>query len=494
VRIRDAALVSAAVLSHRYIADRFLPDKAIDLVDEAAAKIRLEIDSMPVALDELERRRLQLEIEREGLRREQDSASKERRKKIEAELRDLQDSIKELRARWESEKQRLSELRATKTEREQVQYQIEQAEREANLHRAAELKYGKLPEIERKLKEQESALDKASSLVAEEVTEDDIAAIVSKWTGIPVSKLLEGEVQKLIQLEKHLHERVVGQDAAVSVVSNAVRRARAGMKDPNRPIGSFLFLGPTGVGKTELAKALAAFLFDDEQAMVRVDMSEYQERHTVARLLGAPPGYVGYDEGGQLTEAVRRRPYSCLLLDEVEKAHPDVFNVLLQVLDDGRLTDAKGRMVDFKNVVVIMTSNLPVDMLREHFRPEFLNRIDEIVVFDQLGVEQLKHIVELQLSLLNKRMAERKIQLRLTEAAQGWFAEKGYDPIYGARPLKRLIQRQIENELAMRVLQGDFSEGSDIVIDIEDDKPSFREDKMRRIEPRTTDEQEREIA
>lgn len=478
VRIRDSALVSAAVLSHRYIADRFLPDKAIDLVDEAAAKIRLEIDSMPSELDELERRRLQLEIEREGLRRETDPASKERRAKIEDELKELQDSIAEMRSRWGAEKERLGSLRQIKAEREQIQYEIEQAERAADLQRAAELKYGRLPEIERKLREQEAKLEstKGSALVAEEVTEDDIAAIVGRWTGIPVSKLMEGEMQKLLRLEEHLHERVVGQDEAVEVVSNAVRRARAGMKDPNRPIGSFLFLGPTGVGKTELAKALAEFLFDDEHAMIRIDMSEYQERHTVARLIGAPPGYVGYDEGGQLTEAVRRRPYAVILLDEVEKAHSDVFNVLLQVLDDGRLTDSKGRLVDFKNVVVIMTSNLPPDMVRTHFRPEFINRIDEIVVFHELTVKDLQNIVGLQIMLLNKRLEERHIDVRLTDAAQEWFARHGHDPIYGARPLKRLIQREIENKLAMMVLQGNIGEGSRLIIDIEKNEPVIKKD------------------
>lgn len=478
VRIRDSALVSAAVLSHRYIADRFLPDKAIDLVDEAAAKIRLEIDSMPSELDELERRRLQLEIEREGLRRETDSASKERRAKIEDELKGLQDSIGEMRSRWGAEKERLGSLRRIKADREQIQYEIEQAERAADLQRAAELKYGRLPEIERKLHEQEAKLEstKGSALVAEEVTEDDIAAIVGRWTGIPVSKLMEGEMQKLLRLEEHLHERVVGQDEAVEVVSNAVRRARAGMKDPNRPIGSFLFLGPTGVGKTELAKALAEFLFDDEHAMIRIDMSEYQERHTVARLIGAPPGYVGYDEGGQLTEAVRRRPYAVLLLDEVEKAHSDVFNVLLQVLDDGRLTDSKGRLVDFKNVVVIMTSNLPTDMVRTHFRPEFINRIDEIVVFHELTVKDLQNIVGLQIALLNKRLAERHIDVRLTGIAEEWFARHGHDPVYGARPLKRLIQREIENKLAMMVLQGDIGEGSRLLIDIEKNEPVIKKD------------------
>lgn len=501
VRIRDAALVAASVLSNRYIADRFLPDKAIDLIDEAAAKIRMEIDSMPSELDELERRRMQLEIEREGLRKESDQASRDRLGKIEQELADLNEEVTALSSRWNSEKQRVSELRKLKADRESVQIQIEQAERIADLQKAAELKYGRLPELEHKIKELEGSLDAGqSAMVSEEVTEEDIAEVVAKWTGIPVSKLMQGEVEKLLGLEEHLHNRVIGQDEAVEVVSDAVRRARAGLHDPNRPLGSFLFLGPTGVGKTELAKALAEFLFDDEHAMIRLDMSEYQERHTVARLLGAPPGYVGYEEGGQLTESIRRRPYSVILLDEVEKAHPDVFNVLLQVLDDGRLTDAKGRVVSFKNTVIIMTSNIGspfileyqlrgsalgeqasysemkdrvIEALRQHFRPEFLNRIDEIVVFHALRVSELAQIVDLQVALLNKRLSERDLHIDATRSAREWLARRGYDPVYGARPLRRLIQKQIENPLSLKLLSGEFREGDRILLDCDGDHLTF---------------------
>lgn len=501
VRIKDAALVSAAILSHRYIADRSLPDKAIDLIDEAAAKMRIEIDSMPSELDEMERRKMQLEIEREALRKEEDEASKERLEKLEKELAEIQSEAELLRARWQSEKEALQRIQHIKQEMEEVRIAIEQAERATDLARAAELKYGKLIELEKQLKHEEEIFNqhKGPRLLSEEVDEEDIAEIVSKWTGIPVTKLLEGEVQKLIHLEEQLHKRVVGQDEAIEVVANAVRRARAGLKDPNRPIGSFLFLGPTGVGKTELAKALAEFLFDDEQAMVRIDMSEYQERHTVARLLGAPPGYIGYDEGGQLTEAVRRRPYCCILFDEIEKAHPDVFNVLLQVLDEGHLTDAKGRHVDFKNTVLIMTSNIGsqyildyqvksavdgdasyqamkervLEALRENFRPEFLNRIDETVVFHALSATQLKFIVDIQINLLNKRLEERKLFLELKESAKDYLARTGYDPVYGARPLKRLIQRDIENPLSLALLEGKFTEGDVIVVEASDDKLSF---------------------
>jgi ATP-dependent Clp protease ATP-binding subunit ClpB len=493
VRIKDAALVAAAVLSHRYITDRALPDKAIDLIDEAAAKMRIEIDSMPAELDELERRKIQLEIEREALKKETDQGSRDRLDRIERELAEIREKADGLRAQWQSEKDALHSLQALKAEKEAINVQIEQAERATDLARAAELKYGTLMEIEKQIKEAEGEFQKKRGprLLSQEVSEDDIAEIVSKWTGIPVTKLLEGEVQKLLRLEEHLHKRVIGQDEAIEVVSNAVRRARAGLKDPKRPIGSFLFLGPTGVGKTELAKALAEFLFDDEQAMVRIDMSEYQERHTVARLIGAPPGYVGYDEGGQLTEAVRRRPYSCVLFDEIEKAHGDVFNVLLQVLDEGHLTDSKGRQVDFKNTVLIMTSNIGsqhilqyqmeaaskgdvayesmkervLEALREHFRPEFLNRIDETVVFHALTAEELKFIVDLQIQFLNKRLMERKIQLELTESAKEWLAKVGYDPMYGARPLKRLIQKEIENPLSLSLLEGKFADGDAIVID-----------------------------
>jgi ATP-dependent Clp protease ATP-binding subunit ClpB len=502
VRIKDSALVSAAVLSHRYIADRALPDKAIDLIDEAAAKMRIEIDSMPAELDELERRRIQLEIEREALKKETDDASRDRLEKLERELAEIKDEADVLRVQWQSEKEGLQKLQAIKAEMESTRVKIEQAERATDLQKAAELKYGVLNDLQKQLKEQEASMQHAQQnrLLKEEVDEDDIAEIVSKWTGIPVSKLLQGEVAKLLTLEEHLHKRVIGQDEAIEVVSNAVRRARSGLKDPNRPIGSFLFLGPTGVGKTELAKALAEFLFDDEASIVRIDMSEYQERHTVARLIGAPPGYVGFDEGGQLTEAVRRRPYSCVLFDEIEKAHGDVFNVLLQVLDEGHLTDSKGRRVDFKNTVIIMTSNIGsnyileyqlkaavegevaysqmrdrvLEALREHFRPEFLNRIDETVVFHALTAEQLKFIVDLQLNYLNKRLAERKIALSATESAKEWLARTGYDPLYGARPLKRLIQREIENPLATKLLEGTFVDGDTITIDSDDEGLTFK--------------------
>jgi ATP-dependent Clp protease ATP-binding subunit ClpB len=505
VRIKDSALVSAAVLSDRYITDRSLPDKAIDLVDEAAARMRIEIDSMPTELDELERRKIQLEIEREALRKESDNASKDRLERLEKELADLKERADILRAQWHSEKEVLNRVQAIKADIENTKLLVEQAERATDLQRAAELKYGKLIDLEKKLKNEEEAFHHGkgnSRLLKEEIDDEDIAEIVSKWTGIPVTKLLEGEVQKLLHLEEHLHQRVIGQDEAIEVVANAVRRARAGLKDPNRPIGSFLFLGPTGVGKTELAKALAEFLFDDESAMIRIDMSEYQERHTVARLIGAPPGYVGFDEGGQLTEAVRRRAYSCVLFDEIEKAHSDVFNILLQVLDEGHLTDSKGRTVDFKNTVLIMTSNIGsqhildyqlrsavegdksypemkervLSALREHFRPEFLNRIDETVVFHALTAEELKHIVDIQLHILNRRLEERKIFLVPTEAGRDWLARTGYDPVYGARPLKRLIQRDIENPLALKLLQGEFIDGDRIVVDANDDGLTFKKE------------------
>jgi ATP-dependent Clp protease ATP-binding subunit ClpB len=493
VRIKDSALVSAAVLSHRYITDRMLPDKAIDLIDESAAKMRIEIDSMPAELDELERRKIQLEIEREALKKEDDAASKERLEKLEKELAEIRESADSLRAEWQNEKEALLRIQTIKAEIEETRIKIEQAERATDLQKAAELKYGTLIELDKKLKKEEEIFKnhKGPRLLSEEVDEEDIAEIISKWTGIPVTKLMEGEVQKLLKLEEHLHKRVIGQEEAIEVVSNAVRRARAGLKDPNRPIGSFLFLGPTGVGKTELAKALAEFLFDDELAMVRIDMSEYQERHTVARLIGAPPGYVGYDEGGQLTEAVRRRAYTCVLFDEIEKAHGDVFNVLLQVLDEGRLTDAKGRTVDFKNTVLIMTSNIGsqhildyqirssvegdeiyplmrekvLEALREHFRPEFLNRIDETVVFHGLTSEQLKKIVDLQIRILNRRLVDRNIVVQPSDAAKEWLSRTGYDPMYGARPLKRLIQKEIENPLALKLLQGEFMNGDLILVD-----------------------------
>jgi len=495
VRIKDSALVAAAVLSNRYISDRFLPDKAIDLVDEAAAKLRTEIDSMPSELDEIHRRVMQLEIEREALKKETDEASKERLAKLEKELADLKEQSQALEARWRTEKESVQKLRALREEIEQVKIEIERAEREYDLNRAAELKYGRLTQLEKELAEAEKKLEETQAgprLLKEEVDEEDIAEVVSRWTGIPVSKLLEGEMQKLLHLEEALHRRVVGQDEAVKAVAEAVMRARAGLKDPNRPIGSFIFLGPTGVGKTELARALAEALFDDERAMIRIDMSEYQEKHTVARLIGAPPGYVGYEEGGQLTEAVRRRPYSVILFDEIEKAHTDVFNVLLQILDDGRLTDGQGRTVDFKNTIIIMTSNIGshrileyrgafegseyevmkaavLEELRRAFRPEFLNRIDEIIVFHSLSDEHLKQIVEIQLRGLRGRLADRHIEIELTEAAKEHLVRVGYDPTYGARPLKRAIQREIETPLARQLLEGKVRDRQRVVIDYDDD-------------------------
>ncbi len=498
VRITDSAVIAAATLSHRYITDRKLPDKAIDLIDEAAARLRMQIDSKPEELDNLDRQIMQLEIEREALKKEKDPASKERLKKIEEELANLREKRAELAARWEAERAAIQEIRRLKEEIEKVRIQIEQAEREANLEEAARLKYGVLRELEEKLKEAElrlKELQKDGALLKEEVDAEDIAKIVSEWTGIPVAKLLEGEREKLLKMEERLHERVVGQDEAIRAVANAVRRARAGLQDPNRPIGSFIFMGPTGVGKTELARALAEFLFDDERNMIRIDMSEYQERHTVSRLIGAPPGYVGYEEGGQLTEAVRRRPYSVVLFDEIEKAHPEVFNVLLQVLDDGRLTDGKGRTVDFRNTVIIMTSNvgsqylasLPTDVpeetfrdlfekakeqalmeLRQSFRPEFLNRIDEIIVFQPLTFEHLMQIIDIQMRRLRELLAERKITIELTEAVKRQLVEEGYDPVYGARPLKRVIQRRIQDPLALKILAGDVRDGDHVVVDFRD--------------------------
>ncbi len=491
VRIKDAALVTAAVLSHRYISDRFLPDKAIDLMDEAAAKLRTEINSMPTELDEASRRVMQLEIEREALRKETDAASRERLTKLEKELGDVKAEADQLKARWEVEKNAIARLRGYKEEIEKTKVAMEQAQREYDLNRVAELKYGTLVQLERELATEEERLrgeQGQARLLKEEVDEDDIAVVVSRWTGIPVSRLLEGEKEKLLQLGDHLHKRVIGQEEAVQAVADAVIRARSGLKDPNRPIGSFIFLGPTGVGKTELARALAEFLFDDESNMVRLDMSEYMEKHTVARLIGAPPGYVGYDEGGQLTEAVRRRPYAVILFDEIEKAHPDVFNVMLQILDDGRLTDGHGRTVDFKNTVVIMTSNVGsqlilgyhggedttayermkrdvLEALRQQFRPEFLNRIDDIVVFHSLSREHLKSIVDIQLLRLRARLAERHITLELTDQAREYFATTGYDPSYGARPLKRLLQRELETSLGRKLLAGEIGEHSRVVVD-----------------------------
>jgi ATP-dependent Clp protease ATP-binding subunit ClpB len=486
IRIKDSALVTAAILSKRYITDRFLPDKAIDLVDEAAAKLRTEKESMPVELDEANRRVMQLEIEREALKRETDAASKDRLVKLEKELAEAQERRSAVQAQWQTEKGGLEKLSKFKSDIEQTRREIEKAKREYDLNKVAELQYGKLASLEKELAEAEKIADHAggSRLIKEEVDEEDIAEIVARWTGVPVSRLMEGEVQKLSHLEEHLHKRVIGQDEAVTAVADAVVRARAGLQDPNRPIGSFIFLGPTGVGKTELARALAAFLFDDEAAMVRIDMSEYMEKHTVSRLIGAPPGYVGYDEGGQLTDAVRRRPYSVILFDEIEKAHADVFNVLLQLLDDGRLTDGHGRTVDFKNTVVIMTSNIAsglilsfkgqnyekmkeecLAVLRQSFRPEFLNRVDEIVVFHPLSKVQLRAIVDIQLERLRKRLADRKIEIELTEKARDYFAEKGYDPVYGARPLRRMIQRELETTLGRKLISGEVRDGSRVVID-----------------------------
>ncbi len=491
VRIKDSALVAAAVLSQRYISDRFLPDKAIDLVDEAGAKLRTEIDSMPAELDERLRRSMQLEIEREALKKESDTASKDRLAKIEREIANIKAEAGALQAQWQAEKEGVQKLRTIREQIEQVKVDIERAERSYDLNRAAELKYGRMAQLERELQVEQDRLSQkqaSARLLKEEVDEEDIAEVVSRWTGVPVSKLLEGEMRKLLQLEDELHKRVIGQDEAVTAVAESVMRARSGLKDPKRPIGSFIFLGPTGVGKTELARALAEFLFDDERAMIRIDMSEYQEKHTVARLIGAPPGYVGYEEGGQLTEAVRRRPYSVVLFDEIEKAHHDVFNVLLQILDDGRLTDGQGRTVDFKNAIVIMTSNIGshsileykggfeghdydrmktavLEQLRASFRPEFLNRVDEIIVFHALDVEHLKKIVEIQLSGLRARLAERRIELELTDAAKTLLVENGFDPAYGARPLKRAIQREVETPLARRILSGQVRDGQKLVVD-----------------------------
>jgi ATP-dependent Clp protease ATP-binding subunit ClpB len=468
VRIRDAALVAAAVLSDRYISDRFLPDKAIDLVDEAASRLRIEIDSSPFELDEADRRVRQLEIELAAMAKE----SSEVREPVERELAEAKEARNELAARWAEEKEALDRIKEITRRIDGLRMEADRAERQGDLQRVAEIRYGELPALERELAEREEPV--AAPMVKEEVDEDDVAEVVSRWTGIPVSRLMEGEVEKLVHAEERLHRRVVGQDEAIEAVANALRRARTGLQDPNRPIGSFVFLGPTGVGKTELARALAELMFDDERAMVRLDMSEYQERHTVARLIGAPPGYVGYEEGGQLTEAIRRRPYSVILLDEIEKAHAEVFDVLLQLLDDGRLTDGQGRTVDFRNAVVIMTSNIrSADSMHEHFRPEFLNRIDEIVVFEALTRDQLAEIVELQLGRLRQRLAERGIGIELTPAAKELLAEAGWDPAYGARPLKRAIQRLVENPLAMRLLEGTFGEGDTVLVDASDGEIVF---------------------
>ncbi len=500
VKFKDSALVAAAVLSHRYITDRFLPDKAIDLVDEAASRLRMEIDSMPAELDEVARRMMQLEIEREALRKESDRASKERLEKLEKELADLKEEKDRLSSHWQQEKELIQAGRKVKEDLEQVRLEMQRAQQSGDYAKASELQYGRIPQMERQIQEHEAklaVLQQGQRMLKEEVDEEDIAEVVSRWTHIPVSRLVEGEVQKLLKMEERLHQRVVGQEEAIRAVANAIRRARAGLQDPNRPLGSFLFMGPTGVGKTELARALAEFMFDDEHSMVRIDMSEYQEKHTVSRLIGAPPGYVGYEESGQLTEAVRRRPYSVVLFDEIEKAHPEVLNVMLQLLDDGRLTDGKGRTVDFKNTVVIMTSNVGshyiaeqvaagstavdvnvrrqvMDALREHFRPEFLNRLDEIIIFHALSREEMRTIIDIQLRGLTKRLEDRKIRIELTDRAKDLLIAEGYDPTYGARPLKRTIQRSILDPLALRVLNGEFGEGDTVRIDAAGRRASFR--------------------
>ncbi|PYM61436.1 MAG: type VI secretion system ATPase TssH, partial [Candidatus Rokuibacteriota bacterium] len=485
VKIKDSALVAAAVLSHRYIADRFLPDKAIDLVDEAASRLRIEIDSMPAELDEIERRIMQLEIERVSLAKETDEPSRERLERLDGELADLKEHSTALKARWQAEKDAIGRIGKIKEETDAARTAMADAERRGDLARAAELRYGTLHRLEKALETENARLAEqhgAGRLLKEEVDEEDVAEVVAKWTGIPVTRLLEGEVQKLVAMEERLARRVVGQPDALRAVSNAVRRARSGLADPNRPIGSLLFLGPTGVGKTELARALAEFLFDDERAMVRIDMSEYMEKHAVARLIGAPPGYVGYEEGGQLTEAVRRRPYAVVLFDEVEKAHPDVWNALLQLLDDGRLTDGHGRTVDFRNTVVIMTSNigshyfreiadpekvrpLVLEELRQHLRPEFLNRIDEVIIFQSLGLGEIKQVVEIQTTQLRKRLAEKRITLELSDEAKAVLAREGFDPVFGARPLKRTIQRLVQDPLALRLLEGEFQAGDTVRVD-----------------------------
>ncbi|MGB7292682.1 MAG: ATP-dependent chaperone ClpB [Thermodesulfobacteriota bacterium] len=488
VKIKDEALIAAGVLSNRYITGRFLPDKAVDLIDEAAARLKMEIDSMPIEIDERQRRIMQLEIEREALKKEKDQASEEKLKVIEKNIANQKEEINGLIAHWKREKEHIANIRSIKEEIDSVKMEAERAQRNGDLSTASELLYGKLPDLNKKLENLSNELaeiQKEKKMLKEEVDAEDIAEIVSKWTGIPVSKLMEGEIEKLIHMEERLAKRVIGQDKAIEAVSNALRRSRAGLSDPNRPIGSFIFLGPTGVGKTELAKALAEFMFDDETAMVRLDMSEYMEKHTVSRLIGAPPGYVGYEEGGQLTEAIRRRPYSAILLDEIEKAHNDVFNILLQILEDGRLTDGHGRTVDFRNTIIIMTSNLGsqfiqeligdeeemrkkvMEVMRSSFRPEFLNRVDETIIFRPLGMEQIKDIVEIQLEHLRKRLEERKISIELTDNAKEALAEKGYDPVFGARPLKRTIQKLIQDPLATDILKGTFKDGDSILIDVD---------------------------
>ena len=496
VRIKDSAIVAAATLSHRYIADRFLPDKAIDLIDECASKLRIEIDSMPAEIDEIQRKITQSEIERQALKKETDATSKERLKKLEAELADLNDELMRMKGHWQNEKDLIQTIRKIKEDQEQLNTEAQVAEREGNLARVAEIRYGNALQLEKQLEEANqklSELQQASKMLKEEVDDEDVAEVVSRWTGIPVSKMLEGERDKLVRMEDRLHRRVIGQEEAVSAVSNAVRRARSGLQDPNRPIGSFIFMGPTGVGKTELAKALAEFIFDSEQAIIRIDMSEYMEKHSVSRLIGAPPGYVGYEEGGYLTEAVRRRPYSVVLFDEIEKAHPEVFNVMLQILDDGRMTDGHGRTVDFKNTIVIMTSNVGsqwiqelgtsdreelekrvTEALRASFKPEFLNRIDEIIIFQNLTADQIGKIVDIQIKRLGRRLADRNIELILSDGSRELIAEKGYDPVYGARPLKRVIQQYIENPLSLEILEGKISDGSRIHAEAEGDKITFK--------------------
>lgn len=496
VRIKDSALVAAATLSHRYITDRFLPDKAIDLIDEATSRLRIEIDSMPAEIDDIQRKITQFEIEREALKKEKDKASKDRLEKLEKELAELMAQREEMMSHWREEKETISKIREIKERLESTKTEAQLAERQGDLSRAAELKYGKLIELEKSLEQEKKRLEDLQSrkkMLKEEVDSEDIAEVVAKWTGIPVSKLMEGEKEKLLKMEDRLEQRVVGQKQGIIAVANAVRRARSGLQDPNRPIGSFIFMGPTGVGKTELARALAEFLFDDEKYMIRIDMSEYMERHSVARLIGAPPGYVGYDEGGQLTEAVRRHPYSVVLFDEIEKAHPDVFNALLQILDDGRMTDGKGRTVDFKNTVLIMTSNAGsqwiqelsgkneeemkkrvMEALRSTFRPEFLNRIDEIVIFNSLGIEEIKKIVDIQIGYLSKRLKDNKIILELTDKAREFLASTGFDPVYGARPLKRTIQHLIQDPLAMKILEGSVREGDHVIVDVKDGEVVFK--------------------
>jgi ATP-dependent Clp protease ATP-binding subunit ClpB len=499
VKISDSSLVAAATLSSRYISDRFLPDKAIDLVDEAAARLKMEITSKPEELDEIDRKILQLEMERLSLQKESNAASRERLERLEKELADLKEEQRTLNSQWQSEKDIITKIQSVKEEIDRVNLEIQQAERDYDLNRAAELKYGKLTSLHRDLEAVETELAQAQrsgkSLLREEVTEADIAEVISKWTGIPISKLVESEKEKLLHLEDELHHRVIGQHEAVTAVADAIQRSRAGLADPNRPIASFIFLGPTGVGKTELAKALAAYMFDTEEALVRIDMSEYMEKHAVSRLIGAPPGYVGYDEGGQLTESIRRRPYAVLLFDEIEKAHPDVFNIFLQILDDGRVTDAQGHTVDFKNTVIIMTSNIGsqyildvagddsrydemrhrvMEAMRNSFRPEFLNRIDELIIFHSLQKQELRQIVLLQVDRLRQRLSDRKMSLKLSEVALDFLAEVGYDPVFGARPLKRAIQRELETQIAKAILRGEFNDGDTIFVDIENERLSFK--------------------